>query len=641
MKHLVKLFLALVGVVLFGVQLEAQLLGNYYVGARPGSAPGGADPDFATLSAVQSKLRDTVAGGVAGPTTFFLLDSSYMHGTSTSPTLSRIQYRGASPTNTVRIKPYTGVKATIKFPYVNNSSTGQLQFGDESFPWLSPQYFTIDGSNTEGGTSRDLTFNFAGQNGIRVFVNSNHITIKNCIINVDTSYTGTSGSHCIVFHMQYRTAALAGYFYPDSGLVENCVLNHWGGPTGRGIGIGRSTAPADLNVGTTGLIIRNNVISARDRGISVEHVINGEIYGNTIRVRQNSNRGATGIHLERTAGTKTQTLNVYNNKLDTVATANNVANGNGITGVYFSPNMAGITNLYNNFITGFSTPATPNGYSRGISVDTSSATLNMYHNSIHIPAVALTDSVFGVHVRSTSVGPNVTFKNNIVAVYEDDDSSFCFTREGTAGTFVSDWNAIYAGGGTKIGYWQNSELATLANWQAASAQDAHSKGVNPATTLGGPGQWTSGSNLHFTSKPSNLFAALPVGGITKDIDGDVRGSFPYMGADELPGSPLVGVEGSSQETPLSFKLLANYPNPFNPTTNIQYSVAKSCFVTLVVYNVLGQKVATLVNGYAEPGSYSLQWSGMSDDGVKAASGVYYYVLRAGGFTETRNMLLTK
>ena len=639
MKQSHRFLLAVFSIVLIGVCAEAQLSGTYYIGARAGSAPGGADPDFADMKAWRTRLADTVSGLVVGPCTFYLLDSSYTLGTSA--TLSRIQYKGAGAANAIRLKPYTGVKATIIFPTVNASSTGQMQFGDESFVWLAPQYFTIDGSNTEGGTTRDLTFNFAGQNGIRIFINSKNITIKNCVINVDSSYRGTSSSHCILFHMQYRTAAPTGYFYPDSGLVENCVLNHRGKSTGRGIGIGRSTAPADLNVGTTGLIIRNNVIFARERGISVEHAINGEIYGNTIRVQQDSARNVTGIYVERTAGTKAQTVNIYNNKIDTLATPNTLPNGTGVSGVYFSPNIAGTLNLYNNFVTGFSTPATSNGFVRGIGIDSSSATVNVYHNSIHVPAVELTDSVFGVQVRSASVGPNVTFKNNIVAVYETDDTSYCYAREGTAGTFVSDWNALWAGGGTKMGWWQGSEQATLANWQSASSQDARSKNVNPASTFGGAGQWTSAANLHFTSKPSNLFAALPVGGITKDIDGDARGSFPYMGADEVAGSPLVGVEGSSQETPLSFELLANYPNPFNPTTTIRYSVAKSCFVTLVVHNVLGQRIATLVNEYAEPGLYSLQWNGASDSGVKAASGVYYYTLRAGEFTETRSMLLTK
>jgi hypothetical protein len=370
--------------------------------------------------------------------------------------------------------------------------------------------------------------------------------------------------------------------------------------------------------------------------------MNAQIYGNTIRVNQNSTRNSYGIYFLRTAGTTTQTSNIYNNKIDTLATLN-ASSASGISGIFVGTLATGTTNIYNNFITGFSTPASSYGYASGVFVDSvSSASVNLYHNSIHVPAVALTDSIFGISVNSTSAsGANVNIKNNIVAVYAGMDSSYCISRVGATGTFVSDWNALYAGAKTKIGYWQTSELATLANWQTTSGQDARSKSVNPAVTFGGAGQWSSPTNLHFVSKPSNLFAALPVGGITKDIDGDTRGSFPYIGADEVAGSPLVGVEGPSVGTPLSFALHANYPNPFNPTTNIRYTVAKSSHVTLVVYSVLGQKITTLVNGHAEPGSYSLQWNGTFDSGVKAASGVYYYTLRAGEFTETRSMVLTK
>jgi hypothetical protein len=288
-------------------------------------------------------------------------------------------------------------------------------------------------------------------------------------------------------------------------------------------------------------------------------------------------------------------------------------------------------------------PASSNGYLSGVFVDTvSSANVNLYHNSIHVPAVALTDSIYGIFVNSTlAPGAIVNVKNNIIAVNAGMDSSYCIARVGVAGSFVSDWNALSAGAKTKIGFWQTSELATLANWQTASSQDARSKIVNPAATFGGAGQWSGPTNLHFVSKPSNLFAALPVGGITKDIDGDTRGSFPYIGADEIAGSPLTSVERMSEGTPLSFALHANYPNPFNPTTNIRYAIAKSAHVTLAVFNVLGQKIATLVDGNAEAGSYSIHWNGTFDSGVKAASGVYYYTLRAGDFTETRSMVLTK
>jgi len=628
----------LAGLALFSGGAMAQLLGDYYIGSRPGSAPGGANPDFPTLDSANTVLRDTLKG-IVGPTTFYLLDSTY---TIPGATLARIRYLGASATNTMRIKPYTGVKATINFSTPNASSTGQLQFGDESFPQFSPKYFTIDGSNTAGGTTRDLTFNFTGQVGIRVFVNSSQITVKNCIIN-STYRVGTSTSNVVSISMQYRTAAPLGYFYPDTCLVENCQITHSGYQTGGGVSLNRGTAPADLNVGTTGVIIRNNVITGRDRGISVEHAIGTQIYGNTIRVNQDSIRNAYGIYFLRTAGTVVQTSNIYNNKFDTLTTANTSA-ANGLSGIFVGGLATGTTNIYNNFIAGFSTPASTIGYVSGILVDSiSSANVNVYHNSIYIPAVALTDSVFGVFIRNTSAaGANVTLKNNIIAVAENDDSSYCVMRAGSAGTFVSDWNVLSAGGSTVVGSWQGTPQATLAAWRTASSQDANSKNVNPASPLGGVGQWTSATNLHFTSKPSNDFACLPVGGITTDIDGHARGSNPYMGADEIPGSPLVvGVEESPDGTPLTFGLEGNYPNPFNPSTTIRYTIAKSSFVTLEVHNVLGQRVATLVQEQATPGTYSIQWNGMSEAGVKASSGVYYYRLRAGEFRETRSMVLAK
>jgi hypothetical protein len=236
----------------------------------------------------------------------------------------------------------------------------------------------------------------------------------------------------------------------------------------------------------------------------------------------------------------------------------------------------------------------------------------------------------------------VTLKNNIIAVTDDDDSSYCVVRTGSTGTFVSDWNALSAGGSTVVGSWQETPQATLAAWRTASSQDAHSVSTNPASPFGGSGQWTSATNLHFVSKPSNDFASLPVGGITTDIDGQTRGTNPYMGADEIPGSPLVvGVEENPDGALLTYSLLENYPNPFNPSTTIHYTIAKSSFVTLEVHNLLGQKVATLVENEAAPGAYTVQWNGMSDAGVKASSGVYYYSLRAGAFRQTRSMMLTK
>ncbi len=91
--------------------------------------------------------------------------------------------------------------------------------------------------------------------------------------------------------------------------------------------------------------------------------------------------------------------------------------------------------------------------------------------------------------------------------------------------------------------------------------------------------------------------------------------------------------------PQEFALFQNYPNPFNPSTRIQYSLEKVAQVSLKVYNLLGQEVATLVNGRQEAGSYTVQFSAIG--GSTFASGVYFYRLEAGSFVSTKKLILMK
>ncbi len=86
----------------------------------------------------------------------------------------------------------------------------------------------------------------------------------------------------------------------------------------------------------------------------------------------------------------------------------------------------------------------------------------------------------------------------------------------------------------------------------------------------------------------------------------------------------------------AFKLYQNYPNPFNPVTNINYTVPKSNFVTLKVFNLLGEKVATLVNEEKQAGNYEVKFNG-SD----LTSGVYFYQIKAGSFSDTKKLILMK
>jgi hypothetical protein len=97
--------------------------------------------------------------------------------------------------------------------------------------------------------------------------------------------------------------------------------------------------------------------------------------------------------------------------------------------------------------------------------------------------------------------------------------------------------------------------------------------------------------------------------------------------------------------PNEFSLGQNYPNPFNPTTNIRFTVgdaysASPVWVTLRIYDVLGNEVATLVNEEKPAGTYKIEFSASSGTRV-LASGIYYYRLTTGNFIETKKMLMLK
>ena len=97
-----------------------------------------------------------------------------------------------------------------------------------------------------------------------------------------------------------------------------------------------------------------------------------------------------------------------------------------------------------------------------------------------------------------------------------------------------------------------------------------------------------------------------------------------------------GVASDDTNVPSEYRLEQNYPNPFNPGTTIQFSLPRSGYVTLEIYNTLGQVMVTLVDGDLPAGVHKVQWNGSG-----TSSGIYFYRLRAGTFTETKKLLLLK
>ncbi len=106
-------------------------------------------------------------------------------------------------------------------------------------------------------------------------------------------------------------------------------------------------------------------------------------------------------------------------------------------------------------------------------------------------------------------------------------------------------------------------------------------------------------------------------------------------------SSTIGIKNISGEVPLGFKLYQNYPNPFNPVTKIKFSITsnvkrETSNVKMIIYDILGKEVETLVNEQLNPGTYEVEW-----DGTNYPSGVYFYKLIANVYSETKRMILIK
>jgi len=174
------------------------------------------------------------------------------------------------------------------------------------------------------------------------------------------------------------------------------------------------------------------------------------------------------------------------------------------------------------------------------------------------------------------------------------------------------------GGGSDNGYLcffvDGATIVSNADWLAP-----FSPTVGPEAVMG-----------NFGGSPTNGTWTLS---ITDDAAGD-SGTLKAWGL-RLNGT-VTAIEPVNNNIPNKFSLYQNYPNPFNPISNIKFDIAKATNVKLVVFDILGREVATLVNEYTNPGQYEVQF-----DGANFASGTYFFRIEAGDFTDIKKMVLVK
>ncbi len=106
-------------------------------------------------------------------------------------------------------------------------------------------------------------------------------------------------------------------------------------------------------------------------------------------------------------------------------------------------------------------------------------------------------------------------------------------------------------------------------------------------------------------------------------------------------SLVLDADDDNGVTPREFRLQQNFPNPFNPTTAIDFSIPKAGFVELTILNILGERVSTLVSSYLTAGEHQVSWNGCDASGRDVASGVYLYRLQAESQSSVRKMVLMR
>jgi hypothetical protein len=387
------------------------------------------------------------------------------------------QIRGASATNTITFRD----AGTLDTPPEIVSGTSPAVYLNGA------DYVTFDGI--------DITLTVTGM-VVRISGNADYNTIKNCTL-TGTSQTSTSN---------YGVRIYGGG--NDHNVIENVTVNR---TVGRPVYLAGVAATR-----TVGNEVRNCTLIGGASGVTVSMQESVSVHDCDIQPGWD---GATG---------EISGISVYGwtPGEPSVAYANKIHNirGAGITnGIYAAPYTSDLFKAYNNFVYDFVVTGTAPLYGMRVV----SGTSEFYFNSVRIGDVGTTGNANGFYQEvdtSTAV-----LKNNIFQIEEP--TTACWAINRSAGTLTSDYNCVYGTGtGYNMGGDGGTNYATLALWQAATSRDLNSVEGNPGFM--GP------TDLHIDSLATLVDSAgTAIDGITDDIDGDVRGTPPDIGADEYDAAP--------------------------------------------------------------------------------------------------------
>ena len=200
-------------------------------------------------------------------------------------------------------------------------------------------------------------------------------------------------------------------------------------------------------------------------------------------------------------------------------------------------------------------------------------------------------------------------------------------------------NSIVAGASTKIDTTKSVTGFDINTWFTTNSNQYFTN--NSGAGLSGLVSFQELNALPLLTSPALIAGTTPPNDGFFDATATYAGAFGTedwtAGWSRIHMSHVTSVEENIiKEIPSSFNLSQNYPNPFNPTTNIKFNLPQAGNVRLTIYNIIGQEVAQLVNGYREAGSYTVNWNASN-----LSSGIYIYRLEANSNIITKKMALLK
>ncbi|MBP3193230.1 N-acetylmuramoyl-L-alanine amidase [Natronogracilivirgula saccharolytica] len=478
----------------------------------------------------------------------------------------------------------------------------------------------------DGGEERDFDFRMEDEGAVQaiwIAGSNRNVSLKN----LSFSHEFGTGANVAAVQVRRDDDATA---VPQAITLEGLHIGSLEHPFKDGIRLWGTGDPV-LRVRAD---VRGSHIYASHRGITTFYVENSAFRGNEIDITGTyaDQSWYAGIYL---AGTRS--MNTRENQIRMHGV--NTASPGYVSGININLNEGQLT-FINNMISVAdeleSHGDSDDNRTYGIAVNREGQgeRYNMFHNTVYVGDTGQTgrSAAFGWEISEEQDDPaDFMLMNNLFSNRHDHDNAYAYYWY--IGNFMNvQYNNLDVAGDAYIGSYKGETAESVSDWSDITGVDENSTDVYV--------HYRSPADLRLTgdSEGDQALAGSYMAAVTTDIFGNERNDrAPYKGAWESLDAVLTDAEDERlADAPAEFQLKQNYPNPFNPDTQIRFDLPEDADVRLVVYDVTGQRITTLVNEQMSAGSHTVRF-----DASGLASGVYIYRIVAGDFVQSRQMTFVK